>query len=70
MAARKKKAEIYEVYSELDAYCIFLDEYYRSLRKAGFGESIAMAMIIDKDSYPAWVSFRSPETLLSEGDDD
>lgn len=67
MATRKKptsqkkvKTVEDEQYSELEIYCIWLNEYYSSLLKAGFKADIALSIIMDKDSYPAWVNFRLP----------
>lgn len=67
MATRKKptsqkkvKTVEDEQYSELEIYCIWLNEYYSSLLKAGFKADVALSIIMDKDSYPAWVNFRLP----------
>lgn len=67
MATRKKptsKKKVQTVeneqYSELEIYCIWLNEYYRALLTAGFKSDIALSLIMDKDSYPAWVSFKLP----------
>ena len=67
MATRKKptsqkkvKTVEDEQYSELEIYCIWLNEYYRSLLKAGFKADVALSIIMDKDSYPAWVNFKLP----------
>ena len=51
----RKKAITLEDYSALDAYCIGLHEYYKSLKKAGFSESWIMALLSDKDTYPDWI---------------
>ena len=59
MARRTSKALEDQGYSELDAYCIGLHEFFKSLRKAGFSESIALFMITEPQSYPAWI-LRSP----------
>ena len=53
--ARKRPVIDLETYNALDAYAIALNEYYKALRKAGFGVDIAMAMIMDKASYPDWL---------------
>ena len=53
--ARKAKDLEDQGYSALDAYCIGLHEYYKSLRKAGFNEGLALFMITDTGSYPAWI---------------
>lgn len=42
-------------YSPLESYCIALNEYYKALRKAGFTVEIALGLISDKESYPAWI---------------
>jgi hypothetical protein len=41
-------------------YCIWLNEYYTSLLRAGFKHDVALALIIDKDSYPDWVEWKLP----------
>jgi len=55
MARKATKAMEEQGYSKLDAYCIGLHEYWKSLRKAGFAEGVALFMITDVDSYPAWI---------------
>jgi hypothetical protein len=41
--ARKATKQLEEQgYSKLDAYCIGLHEYYKSLKRAGFPDSICM----------------------------
>ena len=55
MARKATKALEDQDYSALDAYCIGLHEYWKSLRKAGFAEAIALFLVTDKDSYPAWI---------------
>lgn len=83
MAARKPKKQPpkrvrtikNESYSELEMYCIWLNEYYNSLIKAGFKSELALSFVMDKSSYPNWVSYRSPsedeiKRMLDEDDDD
>ena len=48
------------MYSRLEEYCIWLNEFYRALVSAGFNESQALAMITEKSAYPEWVDFRIP----------
>jgi len=55
MARKATKALEDQGYSKLDAFCIGLYEYYRSLRKAGFSEAITLYMITEPQSYPAWI---------------
>ena len=50
MAERKKPTSTKvtvadDNYSALEAYCIGLHEYWKSLKKAGFPESICMTLI-------------------------
>ena len=55
MANKATKVFEEQGYSPLDAYCISLHEYWKSLKKAGFSEGIALFLLSDKDSYPAWI---------------
>lgn len=57
---RKPRTVTDESYSALEMYCIWLHEYYVSLRRAGFPIDVAMSLIIDKDSYPSWVDYGNP----------
>jgi len=65
MAPRKKKIETVDTdsYSALESYCIWLNEYYKALRKSGFVESIALTIMMDKMSYPDWVSYKMPKDV-------
>jgi hypothetical protein len=54
MATRKKVIDL-DAYSALDAYCISLNEYYKSLRRAGFSTDMAFWLILDKESFPSWI---------------
>lgn len=51
----KKRVIDLDTYNALDAWCIALNEYYKSLRKAGFNEGIALFMITDHESFPDWI---------------
>ena len=54
--ARKATKQLEEQgYSKLDAYCIVLHEFYLSLKRAGFVDSICMSMIMEKSAYPDWL---------------
>ena len=64
-----------ESYSELEMYCIWLNEYYNSLLNAGFKIDIALSLLMDKESYPSWVQYKAPtqsdlNKYLDEDDDD
>ena len=64
-----------ESYTELEMYCIWLNEYYHSLLKSGFKSDVALTLVMDKGSYPSWVNYKSPtedeiKRMLDEDDDD
>jgi len=60
---RKVRTVADESYSKLDMYCIWLQEFYTSLMKAGFKEHIARSIIVDREAYPDWVEWRLPTDL-------
>ena len=51
----KKKVIDLDTYNALDAWCIALNEYYKSLRKAGFSDPTALFLITEKQSFPDWI---------------
>ena len=64
-----------ESYTELEMYCIWLNEYYHALLKSGFKSDLALAFVMEKSSYPSLVNYRSPsedeiKRMLDEDDDD
>jgi hypothetical protein len=71
--SRKKKVQTVadESYSALEQYCIWLNEYYRSLRKAGFSVEITLSLLMDRESYPDWVPYKNvkPEDFTDEDED-
>ena len=83
MAPRKKKPQRIrkprivenEEYTELEMYCIWLNEYYKSLLKAGFRSELALSFVMEKSSYPSWVAYKAPtdeelKKYLDEEDED
>ena len=60
--ARKKAIEL-EDYTALDAYCIALHEWYKSLKRAGFSDSWIVVLITDKAAYPDWILPSIPNDL-------
>lgn len=82
MPARKKKQQVRKPrtvenveYTQLEMYCIWLNEYYKSLIKAGFKTDIALSFVMEKSSYPSWVSYKAPsdeelKKYLDEEDED
>ena len=55
MARKATKALEDQGYSKLDAYCIGMYEFWKSLRKAGFPEDVMMGIIVEPSAYPAWI---------------
>jgi hypothetical protein len=60
--ARKRVIDL-DTYNALDAYCISLNEYYKSLRKAGFSEDMTFWLLLDRDSYPDWILPSIPDRV-------
>ena len=60
--ARKKVIDL-DTYNALDAYCIALNEYFKSLKKAGFSEDMAFWLLLDRDSYPDWILPSIPDRV-------
>jgi len=63
-----------ESYSPLEMYCIWLHEYKKALRKAGFNNDDALWLVATKESFPDWVSYKAPtekdiQNLLDEDED-
>ena len=52
--ARKQVIDL-DTYSMLDQYCIGLNEYYKSLRRAGFTPELALAILLEPLTYPATI---------------
>jgi hypothetical protein len=62
-------------HTKLEVYAIWLNEYYKSLKAAGFPEDICLSLIMDRESYPAWVKFELPKNIdaskfIDEEDED
>jgi hypothetical protein len=53
MTTRKKQV-VDNDYSKLDEHCIWLHEYYKSLRGAGFSTENSLWLLASPDSYPSW----------------
>jgi hypothetical protein len=60
--ARKRVIDL-DTYNALDAYCISLNEYFKSLKKAGFSEDMAFWLLLDRDSYPDWILPSIPDRV-------
>lgn len=52
--ARKKVIDL-DTYNALDAYAIAMNEFYKSLRRAGFAVDLCLAIITDRAAYPDWI---------------
>jgi hypothetical protein len=55
MARKATKQLQDEGYSALDAYCIGMFEFAKSLKKAGFDEETVLGIIVERSAYPAWI---------------
>ena len=55
MARKATKKLVDQGYSKLDAYTIGLNEFYKSLRRAGFSVDMALGIIVEKSAYPDWI---------------
>lgn len=74
-APRRVKTVDTPEYNQLEMYCIWLNEFYSALKRAGFKHDIALTIMMDKDSYPDWVKFRLPDSdqisnIIDEEDED
>jgi hypothetical protein len=70
MATRKRKIVADESYSKLDQHSIWLNEYYKSLRRAGFSVDNALWLISTKDSYPEWMDMPTPDDIRKHIEDE
>jgi hypothetical protein len=70
MATRKKKVVADESYSKLDQHSIWLNEYYKSLRRAGFSVDNALWIISTKDSYPEWMDMPTLDDIRKHIEDE
>jgi hypothetical protein len=52
--ARRKVIDVTD-YSPLEQYCISLNEYYKSLRKAGFSVDHSLYLVTAPQTYPATI---------------
>ena len=69
MPAKKRVIDL-DTYNELDAYCIALNEYYKSLRKAGFSDPTALFLITERQSFPDWILPAKPIEKIGSIDPD
>jgi hypothetical protein len=70
----KPKTVADESYSVLETYCIWLNEYYKALRKSGFSTDNSLWLVATKESFPDWVDYKAPteldiQNLLDEDED-
>ena len=73
MARTRKKVIDLDTYYKLDAYTISINEYYKSLRRAGFAVDLALAIISERSTYPDWLLPALPNKIDSipyEDDED
>ncbi len=76
MAAPKKKpvtrkrAVQDREYTKLDEHSIWLNEYFKSLRRSGFTRDDALWLIATPESYPSWVDLPSRQDILNHIEDE
>lgn len=63
--ARKQVIDL-TTYSLLDQYTIGLNEYWLSLKRAGFKDDIAMSLLLEPATYPTTI-LPSPNWLPYQG---
>jgi hypothetical protein len=61
--ARKKQVIDLGTYSAMDAWAIALNEWYKSLRRAGFSTDIALGIILERDAFPDWILPKLPNKI-------
>ena len=61
--ARKRPVIDLDTYSALDAYAIALNEYYKSLKRAGFSEKHIFWLISDRESFQDWIIPNLPNRI-------
>jgi hypothetical protein len=61
--ARKKQVIDLGAYSAMDAWAIALNEWYKSLRRAGFSTDLALGIILERDSFPDWILPKLPNRI-------
>jgi hypothetical protein len=61
--ARKKQVIDLGTYSALDAHAIALNEWYKSLRRAGFSTDMALGIILERDAFPDWILPKLPNKI-------
>jgi hypothetical protein len=66
----KVKTVADENYSKLDQYSIQLNEFYKSLRKAGFSVDNALYILSAKQTYPEWMQEASLEDIKKHIEDE
>ena len=72
--AKKRPVIDLDTYNALDAYAIALNEWFKSLKRAGFSETHAFWILSDRDCFPDWLIPNLPNRIdnipYDEDDDD
>ena len=61
--ARKKQVIDLGAYNALDAHAIALNEWYKSLRKAGFSVDLALGILVERNAFPDWILPTLPDKI-------
>ena len=68
--ARKKQVIDLETYNALDSHAIALNEWYKSLRKAGFSVDLALGILVERNAFPDWILPVKPIEKIGDVDYD
>jgi len=66
---KRRKRTVKELPTKLDFWAIAAQEIYKSCRKAGMSEELALAFAMDRDSWPDWVVDPSDPIKIIEWED-
>jgi hypothetical protein len=57
-------------YTKLDEHSIWLNEYFKSLRRSGFNRDDALWLIATPESYPSWVELPNKQDIVNHIEDE
>lgn len=57
-------------YSKLDEHSIWLNEYFKSLRRSGFNKDDALWLISTPESFPSWVELPNKKDIANHIEDE
>jgi hypothetical protein len=57
-------------YTKLDEHTIWLNEYFKSLRRSGFNRDDALWLISTPESFPSWVELPTKRDIANHIEDE